>query len=101
MSILELQNSQQPIEIQALAQQFKLIEQELIKKTPGLADALITIHRMTQEHEELVNILSDEDIALLHKAHELYKQAALVQREVKKVSGAGKKKLTNQELENL
>jgi len=96
MSIAELQAEQQPLEVQQLIQQFKLIEQELIKKTPGLSDALSTIHKMLQEHEELTNILGDEDIANLHKAHEAYKQVALLQKETKKLKG--NKKVSDEDL---
>lgn len=99
MSIAELQSSQQPLEIQALIQQFKIIEQELIKKTPGLPEALVTIHRMLQEHEELTNILGDEDIALLHKSHEAYKQVALIVKEVKSLKK--NKKISDEDLKNL
>lgn len=99
MSIAELQLDQQPLEVQQLAEQFKKIEQELIKKTPGLPEALITIHKMLQDHEELTNILGDEEIAQLHKAHEAYKQVALV---VKEVKGLKKnKKVTDEDLKNL
>jgi len=96
MSIAELQLTQQPLEVQQIAQQFKLIEQELVKKTPGLPDALITIHKMLQEHEELTNILGDEDIAMLHKAFELHKQVALIQKETKKLKG--NKKVSDEDL---
>ena len=100
MSIAELQSQQQPLEVQQLIQQFKIIEQELVKKTPGLPDALVTIHKMLQEHEELTNILGDEDITNLHKAHEAYKQVALLHREEKKIKKSNKK-LSDQELSNL
>lgn len=99
MTILELQTAQQPLEVQQLAQQFQLIEQELIKKTPGLPDALVTIHKMLMEHEELANILDDNDIAMLHKAHESYKQVTLFQKEVKAVKK--NKKVTDDDLKNL
>jgi|SRR6266853_190907 len=99
MSIADLQSSQQPLEIQQLVQQFKLIEQELIKKTPGLPDALVTIHKMLQEHEELTNILDDNDISNLHKAHEAYKQVALIHKEEKKMKKT--KKVSDQDLLNL
>lgn len=100
MSIADLQSQQQPLEVQQLAQQFKLIEQELIKRTPGLPEALVTIHKMLQEHEELSNILGDEEIALLHKSHEAYKQVALIHREEKKIK-KGNKKLSDNDLSNL
>jgi len=99
MSIADLQADQQPLEVQQLAAQFKLIEQELIKKTPGLPDALVTIHRMLQEHEELTNILDDDDIAKLHKAHENYKQVALIVREAKGLKK--NKKVSEEDLKNL
>lgn len=99
MSIAELQASQQPLEVQQLAEQFKIIEQELIKKTPGLPDALVTIHKMIQEHEELANILGDEEIAMLHKAHESYKQFSLIQKEEKKLKK--NKKVSEDDLKNL
>jgi hypothetical protein len=101
MSIADLQLAQQPLEIQNLAQQFKIIEQELIQKTPGLPDALVAIHKMLLEHEELVNILDDDDIAMLHKAHESYKQVALIQKEEKKINSGKRKKLTDGDLANL
>jgi hypothetical protein len=99
MSIADLQSSQQPLEIQALAIQFQKIEQELIQKTPGLPEALIIIHKMLQEHEELANILDDNDIAKLHRAHEAYKQVSLIQREVKGIKK--NKKVTEDDLKNL
>lgn len=99
MSIAELQTAQQPLEVQQVAEQFKLIEQELIKKTPGLPEALVTIHKMLQEHEELTNILGDEDIANLHKAHEAYKQVSLIVREAKSIKK--NKKISDDDLKNL
>lgn len=99
MSIADLQADQQPLEVKQLAAQFKLIEQELIKKTPGLPEALITIHKMLQEHEELTNILDDDDIAALHKSHEAYKQVALIVREVKGLKK--NKKISEEDLKNL
>lgn len=99
MSIADLQSAQQPLEVQQLAIQFKLIEQELIKKTPGLPEALVIIHKMLQEHEELSNILDDDDISNLHKAHEAYKQVAMIHKEEKKIKK--NKKVSDQDLLNL
>lgn len=100
MSIRELELVQQPLEVQNLAAQFKIIEQKLKDGTPGIVDAMIDIHKNTQLHEELVNLLSDEDLQLLHKAHEKHKQFVLVAQQSKAVSGK-KKKLTGDDLNNL
>ncbi len=101
MSIRELQASQQPLEIQQLAIKFKEIENQLVQKTPELPMALVEIHKMLQEHEELTNILDDDDIMILHKAHELHKQFALIQKEEKKLSSRKNKKLSDSDFANL
>lgn len=100
MSIRELETSQQPMEVQLLKARMKEIEQKLIDGTPGIVDAMIDIHKNLQSHEELVLLMSDEDIQLLHRAHEKHKQFVLVAKEVKKV-GKGGKKLTSNDLANL
>lgn len=100
MSIRELETSQQPIEVQKLKARMVEIEQRMIDGTPGIVDAMIDIHKNLQEHEELVLLMNDDDIALLHKAHEKHKQFILVQKETKKV-GKGGKKLSNDDLLNL
>lgn len=102
MSILELQTEQQPLEVQQLQAQFKLIAQKLVDGTPGLVDAMIEIHKITQTHEDLIALLSDDDIANLHKSHEKHKQFTLIQKNIKATTGAGKKKkLTEGDLGNL
>lgn len=99
MSILALQAEQQPIEVQSLIARMQQVEQQLIEQTPQLPDALVHIHKMLLEHEELVHLLDDDDIMKLHRAHEMHKQFHLVQKEVKKV---GKnKKLSQSELDNI
>ena len=89
MSILDLQIAQQPIEVQALHARMVQIQDQLLEKTPQLPDALVAIHKMLLEHEELVHILDDDDIMNLDKAHEVHKQFAVVNKEVEK---AGKTK---------
>lgn len=99
MSIIDLQTDQQPIEVQTIQSRMKQIQEELIAGTPALPDALVTIHKMLLEHEELVHLFDDDDIMKLHKAHEQHKQFHLVNKEVKKV---GKnKKLSDNDLSNL
>lgn len=100
MSIRDLEASQQPLEIQKLKARMVEIEQKMIDGTPGIVEAMIDIHRNLQEHEELVLLMNDDDIAILHKAHEKHKQFILVQKETKKV-GKGGKKLSNDDLLNL
>lgn len=100
MSIRDLQINQQPLEVQQLHAHFKIIEQKLIDGTPGIVEAMIEIHKNTQMHEELVNLLDDDDIALLHKAHEKHKQFVLVNKEVK-ASTTNRKKLKAGDLDNL
>jgi hypothetical protein len=100
MSIKDLEISQQPLEVQILKVRMVEIEQKLLDGTPGIVDAMIDIHKNLQEHEELVLLLTDDDIAMLHKAHEKHKQFALVQKETKKV-GKGGKKLSDNDLANL
>lgn len=99
MSIRDLEVQQQPLEIQQLHAQFKIIEQKLQDNTPGIVDAMIDIHKNLQTHEELVSLLDDDDIAMLHKAHEKHKQVVLVQQAQKKSNG--KKKLSSDDLNNL
>lgn len=101
MSILDLQAAQQPLEAQQLQAQFKLIYQKLVDGSPGIVEAMIDIHRNLQMHEELVTLLDDNDIQTLHKAHEKHKQFVLVAAQAKSVSGKGKKKLNNDDLNNL
>lgn len=99
MSILDLQAEQEPIEVQTLKARFQDLVKDLETKTPGLSDALIFIHKHLQLHEELVHHFDDDDIAKLHKAHETYKQFAMIQKEVKKVGKS--KKLTENDFANL
>jgi hypothetical protein len=99
MSIKELEASQKPIEVQQLQARFKEIEQKLIDGTPGIVDAMIDIHKNLLQHEELVLLLSDEDIAMLHQAHEKHKQFHMINKEVKKVGKT--KKLSADDLLNL
>lgn len=99
MSILDLQATQQPLEVQQLQARMQQIQEQLLEKTPQLPDALVTIHKMLLEHEELVHLLDDEDIMKLHKAHELHKQFHLVNKEVKAVKK--NKKLSNEDLDSI
>lgn len=100
MSILALQAEQQPLEVQALIARMQQVEAQLIEQTPQLPDALVHIHKMLLEHEELTHMLGDDDIMKLHRAHELHKQFHLVQKEVKNTKKASKK-LSNAELDNI
>jgi len=101
MSIADLQTAQQPYEVQLLKANMLKVQEELVTKTPGLQSALVTIHKILMEHEELVHLLDDDDIAHLHQAHELHKQVALVQKEAKKSKSNGRKKLNDNDLNNL
>lgn len=99
MSIKDLEVSQQPMQVQLLRARMIEIEGKLKDGTPGIMDAMIDVHKNLQDHEELIQFLSDEDIATLHQAFEKYKQVTLVAKEAKKV---GKnKKLTEADLKNL
>lgn len=100
MSIRELEASQKPIEVQQLKARMIEIHQKLIDGTPGIIDAMIDIHKNLQQHEELILLMSDDDIRELHLAHEKHKQYHLIQKETKKV-GKGGKKLTDNDLANL
>ena len=95
MSIRDLQTNQEPLNVQQLQLRFNEVATKLVDKTPGLPEALFDIHKNLLTNEHLVHLLSDEDIALLHSAHEKYKQFVLVQKETKKVGKAGKQKLGN------
>lgn len=101
MSILELQEDQQPPEMQRLIARMHQIQENLTVQTSLLHEALADIHKNLAQHEELTNFLSDDDIAKLHKAFEIHKQFALIQKEEKKVSGKGRKKLSDKDLSNL
>lgn len=87
MSIRELEASQQPLQVQQLQARMKEIQQKLIDGTPGIVDAMVDVHKNLQQHEELIHLMSDEDIAILHRAHEKHKQVALIQNEIKKTKG--------------
>jgi hypothetical protein len=99
MSIRELEVAQQPLEVQRLKARMIEIEKRLIDGQPGIVDAMIDIHKNILEHEELALMLSDDDIMMLHKAHEKHKQVVLIQKETKKLSK--NKKLTDDDLKNL
>jgi hypothetical protein len=101
MSIKELEVGQQPLEVQSLKARMIEIEKKLIDGTPGIVDAMVDIHKNLLDHEELILLLDDNDIAMLHKAHEKHKQFVLVQKEVKAVGKGGKKKLSDNDLANL
>lgn len=101
MSIRELQTNQQPMEVQTLKARFLQIEAELINQTPLLPVALVDIHKNMLQHEELVHLLDDDDIALLHQAHEIHKKFALVAKEVKTVKTGNRKKVSDNDLKNL
>jgi hypothetical protein len=77
------------------------IEKKLMDGTPGIVDAMVDVHKNLLEHEELVLLLDDNDIAMLHKAHEKHKQFVLVQKEQKNIGKGGKKKLSDNDLANL
>lgn len=100
MSIKDLEVSQSPLELQSLKARMIEIEQKLIDGTPGIVDAMVDVHKNLMDHEELIQFMSDDDIAMLHKAHEKHKQFVLVQKETKKV-GKGGKKLSDNDLANL
>lgn len=85
MSIRELEVAQKSLEIQNLKARMLEIQQKLIDQTPGIIDAMVDIHKNLMMHEELIILMSDEDIALLHQAHEKHKQFTLVNKEIKKV----------------
>lgn len=99
MSIKDLEASQKPLEVQLLKARFQEMAQKLVDGTPGIVDAMIDIHKNLQQHEELILLLDDDDIHTLHQAHEKHKQFAMIQKEVKKTTG--RKKLTNDDLNNL
>lgn len=100
MSIRDLEASQHPLETQQLVAQFRIVEQKLKDQTPGIVEAMIDIHKNLLSHEELVAFLTDEDLQMLHKAHEKHKQFVLIQVTTKQTKKAGKK-LNNDDLNNL
>jgi len=100
MSIRELQVDQSPIEVQQLKARMLQIQDQLVLKTPELPIALADIHKNLLQHEELIHLLDDDDIRLLHQTHELHKQFAMIQKEAKSVSGR-RKKLNDNDLANL
>lgn len=99
MSIRLLETLQKPMEVQMLKARMLEIERKLIDGTPGIVDAMIDVHKMTQQHEELVLLMSDEDIQLLHKAFEKHKGFVLVAKQAKEIKK--NKKLTDKDLANL
>lgn len=99
MSIKDLEETQQPLEVQQLKAQFQIIAQKLVDGTPGIIEAMIDIHKNLQTHEELVNLLDDDDIQMLHKSHEKHKQFVLVA--INEKQAKTKKKLTSDDLNNL
>lgn len=101
MSIKELEEAQQPPNVQRLIARMIQIEEQLVDKTPLLHEALADIHKNLAMHEELVHLLSDDDIHNLHAAHEIHKQYKLIQQEEKKVSGKGRKRVSDEDLNNL
>lgn len=94
MSILDLQEEQQPPEVQRLIARMDQIQGQLLEQTPLLHEALADIHKILHQHEELVHLMSDEDIAKLHQAFEKHKGVVLVQKEAK----TAKKKISKDEL---
>lgn len=99
MSIKDLEVSQLPLEVQSLKARMIEIENKLKDGTPGIVDAMIDIHKNVQQHEELIHFLSDDDIAMVHRAHEKHKQIHMIMKEQKKSSA--KKKLSDSDLANL
>jgi exonuclease VII small subunit len=97
MSIKDLQEDQQPPEVQELIARMNQIQANLTTRSPLLMDALQHIHKNLAIHEELVHLLGDEGIQALHQAFEEYKGVKLIQKEEKKVKGA-RRKLSNDEL---
>lgn len=84
MSIRDLEASQKPLEVQQLQARMREIEKGLLNSTPNLTEAMIDIHKNLLQHEELVLLMDDDDIKILHQAHEKYKQFVMVSKEVKK-----------------
>lgn len=99
MSIKDLQLEQQPIEVQHLIARMKQIEENLITETPGLPEALAEVHKHLQSHEELIHLMDENDIAILHKGFEKFKQIVVFQAAVKSVGK--KKKLSENQLSNI
>jgi hypothetical protein len=100
MSIRELEVSQKPMHVQVLKARMKEVETALINNQPGIVTAMIDIHKNLQQHEELVHLLNDDDIMLLHQAHEKHKQMHMIVKEEKNQKKAAKK-LSNADLSNL
>jgi hypothetical protein len=78
MSILTLQAEQQPLHIQTAVKQFQAVAVALLEASPGLSMALAELHKNMIEHEEIVQLLDDDDIQKLHKAHEAHKQVTMI-----------------------
>lgn len=102
MSIKNLQKDQQSFEVLRLQENMGKVEAALLEKTPDLPIVLAEIHKDMLKHEELVHIMDDEDIAILHRAFETHKHVVLLQKETdKQAKGRGRKKLTEKDLTNL
>lgn len=98
MSIKELQLEQQPLEVKQLHARFLQLEQELIRQTPELPIALAEIHKQVQQHEELIHLLGDDDLALLHKNFEQFKQVVVFSK-ASKAATSKRKKLSDKDLD--
>lgn len=99
MSILDLQVDQHPIEVQKLKAKMEIVQSALLADTPGLSDALKDIHQNLQQHEDLIHLFDDDDMARIHKAFEKHKQVRLIQEAV--TTKKKTKKLTDSDLNNL
>lgn len=93
MSLTVKDVSTEELPIQFLQKQLQDIESKLLLDTPDIKEALILLHKNIITNEHLAHILDDEDIALIHSAHEKHKglvMMAMDEKAAKKSTRVGK-----------
>lgn len=85
-----------------LLQRISLVEEALNAKDPSMKTHLAEIHRLLINHDELVHLLSDEDIGKFMKAQQAHQGVVLVAALTgKKASSSATKKATGVSLDDL
>lgn len=71
-------------------QRLHQLDEALLNRDPKMRDHLKEIHTMMQQHDEIVSLLSNEEVARIMAAQQSHTNTTLVQAVVKKTSTATK-----------
>lgn len=83
------------LEVQNAKSQLQHIQQALAANHIGLPQAMLDLHKNMLQNEFLAHMMSDEELAMLVKAHESYENLVVAAAEAKPKSTASLKKKIN------